>query len=228
MDLSIDTSTRYASVALSRRGEVVAEMSWRSEQNHSVEVMPALLALMERQGVGPEEIEAVFVAKGPGGFSALRVGVSIAKTFADARRIPLVAIGTLDVEARPYLGLGLPVWAMIEAGKDKLYVARYGAGGVAAEGVGGVETHDEMVGAVETPTLFCGEAAASVSQLLRERLGELAVVVDVPVPTRSPGILSMLGYKRLLAADTDDPATLQPTYMRGSQFDAAQRQKTPR
>ncbi len=225
MELSIDTSTRYASVALSRNGEIVAETSWRSEQNHSIEVMPALLALMERQSVEPSEIDAVFVAKGPGGFSALRVGVSIVKTFAEARRIPLVAIGTLEVEARPYVGLGLPVFAAIEAGKDKLYVARYGPDGTPAEAAVEVETHDEAIGSISTRTVFCGEAVGSVADLLRERLGELAVIPDVAPPTRRPGVLARLGFARLLAADTDDPATLQPSYMRGSQFDAA-RQKT--
>ena len=88
MELSIDTSTRYASVALSKNSQVTHALSWRSEQNHSVECVPAIRRLMEQAGVSPEDVEAVFVARGPGGFSALRVGVSVAKAMSMAQGIP--------------------------------------------------------------------------------------------------------------------------------------------
>ena len=108
MELSIDTSTRYASVALSRSGECVAELTWRSERNHSVELAPTVRDLMGRDSVAMSELDAVFVAAGPGAFSALRVGMSLAKTLASALKVPLVSVGTLEVEAQPYLGLGVP------------------------------------------------------------------------------------------------------------------------
>ena len=120
MELSIDTSTRYASVALSNNGQVTHALSWRSEQNHSVECVPAMRRLMEQAGVSPEDVKAVFVARGPGGFSALRVGVSVAKAMSMAQGIPLVAVGSLHVEAYPYLGLGRPVCAIMAAGRKTL------------------------------------------------------------------------------------------------------------
>ena len=124
MELTIDTSTRYAAVGLSAGGETLRELTWRSERNHSVELAPAIREVMSQAGVSMADLEAVFVARGPGAFSALRVGMSLAKAIASARRLPLVAVGTLEVEAQPYAGLGYPVLAVVDAGRRALYVAK--------------------------------------------------------------------------------------------------------
>jgi tRNA threonylcarbamoyladenosine biosynthesis protein TsaB len=226
LELSIDTSTRYASVALSRAGEMVGQYVWRSERNHSVELAPALRQLMERTRATIAAVEALFVARGPGGFSALRVGISLAKSLAAARSVPLVGVPTLDIEARPYLGTGLPVCAVIEAGRGKVYAARYGAPGAPAGGLrgdSGVYGYEDLVGLVTERTLFCGEGTRAVAELLRSSLGPDAMIADSPPPTRNPSVLAEFGYRRLQAEDTDDPETLQPLYMHGSQYQAAQR-----
>ena len=182
MELSIDTSTRFASVGLSSRGQLFASATWRSQQNHSVELVPAILALMERHDVRRSQLEAIFVAVGPGGFSALRVGMSTAKAMAVALRIPVAPVGTLDVEAHPYLRLGTQVCALIEAGRRRVYQGRYPAGGELGPQYSVVDL-DSLGTDVEDTTLYCGEAAKGLSGLLRQRAGPRAVtVVDAPAP----------------------------------------------
>ena len=212
-------------MALSRHGELAMELAWCSEQNHSVEVVPALRRLMDQANVETNQLDAVLVARGPGGFSALRVGISVAKALAMAQAIPLVAIGTLDIEAQPYLGLGMPVCALITAGRTMVYTATYStleesSGTSVAEY--GVETLESLFSSARAKTLFCGEAVWSIADELREYLGSKALVMDTPPPTRRPAVLAQLGYKRLRASDTDDPDSLKPLYIRGSQFEAAQ------
>lgn len=213
-------------MAVSSEGEVVSELTWRSERNHSVELVPALRQLMAQAKVRMEEVGAVFVARGPGGFSALRVGISVAKSIAAARAIPMVAVGTLDVEAQPYLGLGVPVCAVVGAGRTKFYAAVYLEGQPAGAGSAerySVETHEGMAALVPKDSLLCGEAALPVADVLRDKFGVEVLAAGSPPPTRRPGVLAMLGNYRLQAGDTDDPETLQPIYMRGSQFETAQR-----
>ena len=96
MLLAIDTATRYASIALYDDAGIVAEQSWRSENNHSVEVMPAIERLLSLQQLSPEDLTALAVAQGPGSFTGLRIGMSIAKGFCLALDIPIIAIPTLD------------------------------------------------------------------------------------------------------------------------------------
>ena len=214
MELSIDTSTRYASVGLSRSGESIADLTWRSARNHSVELAPAMRELMGRFEVGMSDIEAVFVAKGPGGFSALRVGMSLAKALASALEVPLVSVATLDIEAQPHLGLGIPVVTVVEAGRSRCYVGRHGQSGAPSYDV--VSTDDVAVG-IESTTLFCGEGIRAVAEILQRRLGGLALITDVAPPTRHATVLAQLAYRRWQSGHVDDTTMLQPIYLRSAQ-----------
>ena len=119
MELAIDTSTRYAGVCLSQEGRVLVSRSWYSRQNHTVELLPAVQELLKEAGAIARDLECVFVAIGPGGFSALRVGLSTAKGLCTGLNIPLVALNTLDVEAEPYRDHELPACALLDMGRGE-------------------------------------------------------------------------------------------------------------
>ncbi|MCI0822258.1 MAG: tRNA (adenosine(37)-N6)-threonylcarbamoyltransferase complex dimerization subunit type 1 TsaB, partial [Chloroflexi bacterium] len=201
MELSIDTSTRFASVAISRRGETVAELTWRSERNHSVELVPAIRELTARAGIEIRGLEAIFIARGPGGFSALRVGMSTAKAMAASLAIPLVAVGTLDLEVAPYLGLGYPVCGVIGAGRTRVYVGGYGIG---EEPKYDVVSTEEFLSTVQPDHLYCGEGVHELASELRQRLGDGLLVADVPPPTRRAGAMAAMAYHKLQAGDVED------------------------
>lgn len=222
MELVIDTATRHASVAVSHDGAIMAELSWRSERNHSVELVPALRRVVEQASVTLDDAEAVFVVQGPGGFSALRVGISMAKAFAMARRIPLVGVNTLDAEAQPYLGMGLPVCAVVGAGKTRVYTSWYARGDSSGYRV---LSHEELANGITEETLLCGEGLLEVGALIEERAGDLAVIAGAPPPTRRPAVLAQLGYELLRAGGTQSPESLEPIYMRAAQIAAAQRNR---
>ncbi len=209
-------------MGLSREGETIRELSWRSEQNHSVELAPAIRELMRAAGAAMDQLQLVVIAIGPGGFSALRVGLSTAKTLTTALDIPLVSVGTLDVEAQPYLGLGLDVGAVIGAGKQRVYVGRYLESG-SVEPAYEVVEHEDLGLSFTSKTLFCGEGLPDVADILNESLGDQAVFVDTRPPTRRASVLAGLGYSRWQAGETDDPSSLQPLYLRSAQVDMAQR-----
>ncbi len=216
MELCIDTSTRYASVGISEEGRIVAELAWRSERNHSVELAPALRRVMEHAGVRMEDLTAVFAALGPGGFSALRVGLSVAKSLAMARDLPLVGINTLDIEAAPFHGLAGPLSAVIGAGRSKVYLATYDSQ-TSPEADYRVVERELLADALEDGTILCGEEAGAV----RDLVGSRVIVIGSPPPTRSASALAKLAYERLRVGSTDDPDMLQPIYMHSAQFEKA-------
>ncbi len=222
MELVIDTATRYASVAVSRDGAIMAELSWRSDRNHSVELVPAIRRVAEQASVTLDDAESVFVVQGPGGFSALRVGISMAKAFAMARDIPLVGVNTLDAEAQPYLGMGLPVCAVVGAGKARVYSALYAEGSSSGYRV---QSHDELAASISEKTLLCGEGLPEVRTLIEERAGGLATIAKTPAPTRRPAVLARLGYELLQSGGAQAPESLEPIYMRAAQIAAAQRNR---
>ena len=223
MELCIDTSTRYASVGISEEGHVLAELAWRSERNHSVELAPALRRVMEHAGVRMEDLTAVFAALGPGGFSALRVGLSVAKSLAMARGLPLVGVNTLDIEAAPFHGLGGPLSAVIGAGRSKVYLGAYD-GSTSQEGDYRVVERERLEETLSEGTIVFGEEAGAVRDLVGARVS----VIETPPPTRSASALAKLAYERLRAGETDDPDTLQPIYMHSAQFEKAKQARERR
>jgi len=99
MQLAIDTSTDTTSLALIQESGVLTELTWRCEQNHSVELLPHLVDLLRQAGTSLQSLTGIIVARGPGSFNALRVGVSTAKGLAFSLGIPIVGISTLEAEA---------------------------------------------------------------------------------------------------------------------------------
>ncbi len=223
MELSIDTSTRYASVALSRQGSAQVEITWRSERNHSVELVPAIREVLRRGRTNPSELDSIFVARGPGGFSALRVGISTAKTMAVSLEIPLVSVGTLDAEARPYMKVGRRICAIINAGRDRFYVGWFDSASNHVQPRYEVLTSEELLSKVEGDTLLCGEEAMAMAESIREKHGEQAFIPEMQPPTRRAGTIADLGYSRLQSGERDDPISLEPLYLRSSQVEAANR-----
>ncbi|MBM39217.1 MAG: tRNA (adenosine(37)-N6)-threonylcarbamoyltransferase complex dimerization subunit type 1 TsaB [Chloroflexi bacterium] len=221
MELCIDTSTRYASIGCSEKGELLQELTWRSQRNHSVELAPAVETLLKRQKITVKDLEAVFVAKGPGAFSAMRVGMSLAKSLSVGAEIPIVGIPTSDVEVEPYINISQNIIALVPAGRERAYVARYVDGDVNEEDIV-VRSYDEMnFDEIEDP-FFCGEGLKSVLESEYAHIINGKHASDVP-PTRKTSVLVKLGYGKLESGKIDDPMSLEPIYVRSAQIESADR-----
>ena len=221
MELQIDTSTRYASVGLSVEGRSLIEIAWRSERNHSVELAPAINRALDQVGAKIADLNAVFSVSGPGAFSALRVGMSTAKAIASTREIPLVTVGTLDVEVQPFRTLGFPICAIASAGRNRLYVGRTenATGEVEAE----VEGLDEFVKNTSAGVIYCGEAVFDVADQIVAQVGPNAMLHRGIPPTRSASTVAYMGYEKLQQGETVDPGVAEPVYLRSSQIASAAR-----
>lgn len=216
MELSIDTSSSIASLALSRDESVLAELTWRCGQNHSVELIPSIDKLMDMVKVERSSLTGVIVAKGPGSFNGLRVGIATAKGLAYALNIPVVGISTLEVEAFPHLTAGLPVCPVHNAGRGEIAVALFQQQGdrrirLREEQI---TTINELAERISQTTIFCGEYSLESASVLKDKLGSKALLISKASTLRRAGFLAELGWTRLKKGDWDDPAILQPLYLR--------------
>jgi len=214
VELAIDTSTDIASIALSASGVAVAEMTWKAGQNHTVELMPNIIQLLAQAKIDINQVKAIIVAKGPGSFNGLRVGVATAKGFALSLDVPIVAVGTLEVQAYPYAPALLPVCSILPAGREEIAAATFRQ--VDDEWRMLVEEHittvDEVCRQSDGTTIFCGRFPAGLVDRIRDLLGGRAIVKNDAL--RRAGFLAELGWRRLAHGDADDAATLQPLYLR--------------
>lgn len=219
-ELSIDTSTNHSGIGLSEQGVPFAEYSWISKFNHTVELLPAVDMLITHHKRKRQDISAVFVALGPGGFSSLRVGLSTAKGLALALDIPIVGIGTMMLEAYPFAWQPLPVRPILDAGRGEFATALFKPenGQLQQMETERVVSLDTLSEAFAGPTLVCGEQAPAVIERLRVKAGN--IVVFPGYAFRRPGGLAALAWRKLASGHTDDINTLEPMYMRGPSITA--------
>ena len=163
MELSIDTSTRFASVAISKEGQLIDKLSWKSQRNHSVELVPSILKLLETQSIEIDDLDAIFVAKGPGAFSALRVGMSTAKTLSFGLNIPIVGISTAEIEIHPFIQNHEKINALIPAGRNRIYIAEYNRNVLSSPIK--VMLIEDFVTQIKENIFYCGEG---VNQILEQ------------------------------------------------------------
>lgn len=223
MLLAIDTATRMAGLALydPAAGRILGEETWYSNDNHTVELAPRLARLMGQQRLAPASLTGLAVSLGPGSFTGLRTGLSTAKGLALALQVPLVGVPTLEVTARPHMSQRLPIWAILQAGRGRICAAHYARQRghwrrqksyllTTVEALG-----DHVAGKGENalPALFCGEIDARDADLIRGRLGGVAIVVTPAAGLRRAAHLAEIGWERLARGDRDDPVTLSPIYL---------------
>jgi len=215
MELAIDTSTDFASIALSHRGVALTELTWRVGQNHTVELVPAIEHMLSQAKVDQKTLEAIFVAKGPGSFNGLRVGVSTAKGLAFALNIPLLGIGTLEIEAYPFAFTGLLLCPVHSAGRGEIATALYRQDSewrcLQEEYI---TTMEALCQRLDEKTVFCGEIPEAVIPQLQQALGERAIIPSAEARWRRASYLAALGWRRFEKGECDNPATLQPLYLR--------------
>ena len=124
MLLALDTSTRQAGIALysGERG-LLTETTWHSANRHTEELMPAIAHMLAQAGMSSRDLSAIGVALGPGSFTGLRVGLAAAKGLALAHGLKLIGVPTLDFTAYPHRSQPLPVVALVQAGRGRVYWA---------------------------------------------------------------------------------------------------------
>ena len=215
MEIAIDTSTGWGGTALSQDGNLLAELTWKPGQNHTTELFPNMERLLQTAKSDIRSLTAVFVTIGPGSFNGLRAGISAAKGLAFSLKIPLVGISTLEAEALPFAFTGLPLCPIHDAGRGEIAAALYRqADSWRQLKEEYLTTVESLCAEISEKTIFCGEIPpAAISHILAS-LGEKAIIPLWEQRLRRPGYISYLGWQRLLSGQQDNPATLQPIYLR--------------
>ena len=217
LQLCIDTSTHSAGVGLTKNDRILKAAYWHSSGSHTLELASTVVQMLETQGKSVNEIENIIVSKGPGAFSALRVGMGFAKGLAESLGIPLVGISTLEIEAaRHFDTVQGPLCPLLEVGRNRVAWSLYQdkPNGWSLALPEQITALDDMVKSVPKGTIFCGEGAWDTLSQLNELVpGNNRIQAHAP-PTRQLEILSKLGLMVLSFGEEDDRKTIEPNYLR--------------
>jgi tRNA threonylcarbamoyladenosine biosynthesis protein TsaB len=221
MLLAIDTATHIASLALYDERGVLGEATWRTRENHTSSLMPELVQLMGLIGAQIADLRAIGVVTGPGSFTGLRIGLSVAKGLAFSLNLPLIGVPTLDVSASIYSGgSDIPVCAVIQAGRERYGIALYenenGAQRRVSEYMFGTanEIADQLQHVWNGTALYViGEVNAPLRTVFQTRFGGAIVWAGEALNVRRAGVLAELAWKRWQVGAVDDVQALAPYYI---------------
>jgi tRNA threonylcarbamoyladenosine biosynthesis protein TsaB len=214
MLLAIDTATTTTGLALCREGELLAECAWFSGRNHTAQLLPQLDLLLRHVGVERGDLRAVAVALGPGSWSGLRVGLSVAKGMALAADMPILGVSSLEALAYQQQRRGLSIYPLIRLGRDRFACAEFGFGAwIERRSPDRNVSLAEICAEVGERALFCGDLDDQVREQLQATLGPRALFPSPAASLRRPGFLAELAWQRLQNGESDDIVALEPVYL---------------
>lgn len=132
--LGIETATMVCGAAVAIDDHIIAEQSVVEKNVHAEQIIGLIDAVLQRSALQPRQLDAVAVSIGPGSFTGLRIGLSVAKGLCYALEKPLVAVPTLEALAwrafdahvvqTPFL------LSALDARRDEVYCTLYRANGI--------------------------------------------------------------------------------------------------
>lgn len=124
--LALDTSTEACSVALSYHGQLLA-LDEVCPQQHSKRILPMVQQVLADAGVSLSQLNGIMFGRGPGSFTGVRIGVSVAQGLAFGVDVPVYGVSTLAAMAQAAAQLkgSRQVIAAIDARMAEVYLAAY-------------------------------------------------------------------------------------------------------
>jgi tRNA threonylcarbamoyladenosine biosynthesis protein TsaB len=220
MRLAIETATDRASVALGRSAADAIEREIVGTRRHAAELLPAIDALLHAAGVGLPAVTDIVLSDGPGSFTGLRVGASVAKALVQARGLPLWTAPSLLVRAGGVARPGETVLAVANALRGELYAAAYRFEGAAIRELlpPSVYRPADLVERRLHADRLVGEAPAAEARLLEQGLG--CPLVGPPEGAPRARVLLGLVDRPGGAVRIDPVDTWQPEYGRPAEAQA--------
>ncbi|MCK1994889.1 tRNA (adenosine(37)-N6)-threonylcarbamoyltransferase complex dimerization subunit type 1 TsaB [Peribacillus muralis] len=219
--LAIDTSNFTLGVALVDGSQVIGEYTTNLKKNHSVRVMPAIETLLKACDTAPKELTKIVVAQGPGSYTGVRIGVTIAKTLAWTLQIPLSGVSSLEVLAangRHFNGLVSPLF---DARRGQVYTGLYEMENNLLKTVledCNILSSEWSIRLKEynRPILFVGQDVTIHRDAITEALGDLAVFAPIQSFNSRPSELAFIGLNKA----EEDIHQFVPNYIRMAEAEA--------
>jgi len=236
--LALDTATEACSVALWLDGQVVLDAVELSH-GHAQRILPMIEALLAAQGLRLADLDGLAVGRGPGGFTGVRLAISVAQGLALGAGLPAVGVSNLAAVAQAVFERNPAVGRVLvcnDARMKEVYTGLYrrGPDGLATlEGEEAVVSPDAVVAAALdavpgpapavaltpaaaaalTPTIVgAGRGFRAHPQLAQRLQGQLAYIDDALLP--DAGCIARLAAPRLAAGEGVAAGALQPVYLR--------------
>ncbi len=222
--LSIETATKVCSVALHENGVLLSLNELHQDNVHSQKGIFLIDNLFIQSGLDKKNLEAVAVSAGPGSYTGLRIGVSMAKGFAYGYDIPLIGVDTLSALAQaalPFCEASDYVIPMMDARRMEVYAKVVGGlGNTLVDSQPFVLEQNPFVEFLEkSKVLFIGDGVEKSMEILSH---PNSVFITT---TNSSSNVGVIAFQKFLVKDFENMAYFEPNYVK--EFRVLQSKKNP-
>jgi tRNA threonylcarbamoyladenosine biosynthesis protein TsaB len=209
--LAIETSGRTGSVALVRDGVVLAEPTFEHGLKNAAAILPMIDRLCRDAGIGPKDLAELYLSIGPGSFTGLRIGVTLAKTMTLMTGVKIVAVPTVNVLAANAPADAKHVVIVLDAKREQIFTARFDGDAV------GEPAHLDSLAAMlqrsPRPVHLLGEGIPYHDKFIPK--DDPGVVVTSPESWRArAAVVATIGQAMARRGEFADPDRLTPLYIR--------------
>lgn len=214
--LHIETATEVCSVALSLGNDIIGICETKDGNSHSKNLLPFIDQILNQSGHRMDELQGVVISIGPGSYTGLRIGVSMAKGIAYSLGIPTITVSTLDsiaqgarlAEDAPDNGLYIP---MIDARRMEVFAAQYDATMTLMKEVEALIIDETSFKELldNNTVVFCGNGMPKCKELLSQHPN--AHFCNAPISARN---MLPTALKKWQAQDFANVAYFEPFYLK--------------
>ncbi len=171
--LCLDTSGEDCQAGIYEKsaesGRLLASAVVRNRRAHSERLLELVDHVLGYADISKNDLSAISVSLGPGSFTGLRIGVSVAKGLGLALGIHVIPVSSHDALSRPFLGMLNSVMVLTIARKGEWYVTKFSSGGRSETGV---MTADQWKSVMEPPVILLCDDPDMVKKHLIEEFGK--------------------------------------------------------
>jgi tRNA threonylcarbamoyladenosine biosynthesis protein TsaB len=210
--LAIETATEVCGVALTEHNQLAAELRVRQKNAHNEKLVAAIDYLMRQINWRLEELDGIALSIGPGSFTGLRIGISVAKGLAFTLEKPLVAVNTLDAMAHGARFWGGRLAAVIKARTEEGYFALYESKRGEVKRI----SDYQILAITALPDYLKKETLvlAHPRDLFAELASGTGGLALLEHPLLDALTIALMGYVKLQNGETENLAALEPFYLK--------------
>ncbi len=224
--LAIDTSTSVLSVAVSEENKLLGEITTIVKKNHSVRLLPTIDQLLKDVNLLPTQINGIAVAKGPGSYTGVRIGVTTAKMLAWTLNIPLVGISSLAVLAANMIRTDYKISPIFDARRGRVYTGLYEIKDcgiptpVINDCIISLEKWLEQLIGTKEQVMFIGDDLSIYGDTIESQWGIKNWPTNPPLHVARASMLAFLGIEQLKKGIKEDTHLFSPDYLQLSEAES--------
>lgn len=203
------------SVALVEDGRILSEDQFPHGLQHAAEMIPRIDQLCQQRGWSPRDLRELYVSAGPGSFTGLRIGITLAKTLAFATGVKIVAVRSVRVLAHNAPEEATELIIVLDAKRGQIFTSRFrrSAGEWIEQEPAHLDDLPSMLSRAARPVYLLGEGLPHHQQFIPpDDLGILQAAPDAWRPRASA--VAVLGGRLASQGAFSDPNRLAPIYLR--------------